>query len=304
MIGLVRLVAEDFGTTLGMAVLYTLAAAILWIGRRPRGLRSFPVRYLVVGGALFVVTDVCVGLAVGLAADANQAIEVSIVNYLWPTGTVLLAALVQRRRRRSWLLLGGAVVATTGMAYAVGGDAGLAPAIIASNVAANPAPYTLALTAAIAWSCYSVLSPGLSRGRDGITLFFTGVAGSLWAVHLLTGAPAPDDVPWTGFLALLAAAAVLAAGYAFWNVGILNGDMRVLSTASYTTPVLSSAVGALLLGTSLALPFWCGVALVVVGSLLSWGAGRDGTATTAPSATAGRIGRPTPGSRSDAARQV
>jgi hypothetical protein len=51
MIGLVRLASDGFGPTLGMALLYSLAAAILWTFRRPRGLRSFPVKYLVIGGA-------------------------------------------------------------------------------------------------------------------------------------------------------------------------------------------------------------------------------------------------------------
>src|SRR5699024_4993147 len=58
MVALLRLVSDDFGATLGMALVYSLAAAMLWIVRRPRALRSFPLRYLLVGGALFVTTDV------------------------------------------------------------------------------------------------------------------------------------------------------------------------------------------------------------------------------------------------------
>src|SRR5699024_9417450 len=56
----------------------------------------------------------------------------------------------------------------------------------------------------------------------------------------------------------------------------LRGDMRMLSSVSYTTPLLSSAVAAILLRTTLGLPFWLGVVLVVIGSLLSWWAGRRG----------------------------
>jgi drug/metabolite transporter (DMT)-like permease len=228
-----------------------------------------------------------VGLAVGLAADAAQAIEVSVVNYLWPTGTVLLAALLFRRR--SFLLvLPGALVATTGIALAVGGESGLDLGRIASNVGANPLPYVLALTAAIAWSCYNVVSPRLSRGHDGITLFFTAVAVSLWVVHLVASAPVPDHVASLGYLAVIGAGAAVAVGYSLWNIGILHGDMRILATASYTTPVLSSAVAALMLGTALALPFWLGVALVVVGSLRSWYASRRAPAGS-PSSLAGTI---------------
>ncbi|HJB10541.1 MAG TPA: EamA family transporter [Candidatus Brachybacterium merdavium] len=243
MVALLRLVSDDFGATLGMALVYSLSAAMLWIVRRPRAVRGFPVRYLLIGGTLFVTTDVCAGLAVALAADADQAVEVSIVHYLWPTLTVLLSTLVVGRRGAFRLVLPGAL---------------------------------LAMTAALAWSSYNVFSPALAKGRDGITMFFTGVGLALWIIHLVAGASTPDHVPWTGYVALVGAATAVAAGYALWNVGILRGDMRMLSSVSYTTPLLSSAVAAILLRTTLGLPFWLGVVLVVIGSLLSWWAGRRG----------------------------
>lgn len=270
MIGLVRRVSDSFGATLGMALLYSLAAIIPWMTRRPRDLRAFPRRYLLVGGVLFVLTDTSVGLAVGLAASASQAIEVSIVNYLWPTLTVLLAVLVNHQQKASWLLLPGVMAATAGIASAVGGDAGLDPARIGSNIASNPGPYALALTAAISWSCYNVVTPRIAHGHDGITIFFSGVAICLWIVHLVAGRPGPGSVSVAGIVALIGAAVAVAAGYACWNVGILHGNMRIISVASYMTPILSSGVAALLLGSRLSVSFWLGVVLVVIGSLLSW----------------------------------
>lgn len=251
---------------------------------------AVPLRYLLIGGALFIITDVCAGLAVGLAADANQSVEVSIVHYLWPTLTALLAALVLGRRGTFRLVVPGALVAMTGIAFAVSGEVRLDLEQIAANATGNPLPYALALTAALAWSSYNVFSPGLAEGRDGITLFFTGVAAALWVIHMTAGAPLPEQVPWTGYAALIGAGGAVAAGYALWNIGILRGDMRILSTASYTTPLLSSAVAAVLLGTTLGGPFWLGVALVVIGSLMSWWSGRGRTSapagTAAPSSSA------------------
>jgi drug/metabolite transporter (DMT)-like permease len=279
MVGLVRLVSESFGAELGAALIYTLAAGLLWVTRRPRSLRTFPRKYLVIGGALFVLYEVALSLSVGLAADATQAIEVSIVNYLWPTLTVLLSAVANRAQKTSWLIVPGAALATAGIAAAVGGEAGLDPARIVANIVSNPLPYTLALCGAVVWSVYTVFTPRISQGRDGITLFFTGVAVTLWPIYLATGALPVPSPSLSGLLALVGAAVVVGAGYACWNVGILHGDMRTISTASYTAPLLSSAVGALLLGTTLAVPFWIGVLLVVAGSLLSWWATRPATVT-------------------------
>lgn len=269
-VGLIRVAAESFGPTLGAALLYTLAAGGLWLTRRPRSLHTFPRRYLILGGALFVVYEVAVSLAIGLADGAHQAIEVSIVNHLWPTLTVALTVLVRPGRRAGWTLLPGLVLATAGVAWVVGGDAGLDPARIAANVASNPLPYALALGGAVAWASYSVLVPPLAKGHDGITLFMSGVAVALWVMYLAAGTPAPAGIDARGVLGLVAGAVVIAAGYACWNVGIGHGSMTVLAPASYAAPVLQAAAASLILGASLSLTFWQGVGLVALGSLLCW----------------------------------
>ena len=63
------------------------------------------------------------------------------------------------------LIVPGVVVATAGVASVIGGDAGLSFASIAANVSSWPVPYALALMDAIAWSCYSVFSPSLSKAK-------------------------------------------------------------------------------------------------------------------------------------------
>src|SRR5699024_4241193 len=148
------------------------------------------------------------------------------------------------------LVLPGALLAMAGIVFAVSGQVGLDVASIVHNVAEHPLPYGLALTAALAWSTYNVFSPALARGRDGVTVLFAVVRIAQWVIRLASGAQAPAHVHWTGYLALVAAAGAVAAGYALWNIGLLGGDMRLLGSASYTTPLLSSAVAAILLGTT------------------------------------------------------
>ncbi|MOA50751.1 Aromatic amino acid exporter YddG [compost metagenome] len=70
----------------------------------------------------------------------------------------------------------------------------------------------------------------------------------------------------------------MAAGYALWNVGILKGNLTLLATASYFTPVLSTFFAALWLSTRLTASFWQGVAMVTAGSLLCWVATRGKSA--------------------------
>lgn len=123
----------------------------------------------------------------------------------------------------------------------------------------------------IAWSVYAVFTPALSKGFDGTSVFFPFVAVALWIIHFASGQGWPSAAPsvW-GYLAVVAAAAVIAGGYACWGYGILRGSMSTLAMASYATPVLSTAASAVLLGLSLTLPFWCGALLVAAGSIINW----------------------------------
>ena len=270
-IGLMRLVTQSFGSLLGVALIYTLVVAFMWIVRRPAPLATYSPRYLLIAGFLFVATEVLTSQAVGLAATPAQAIEVSIVNYLWPTFIVVLSVLTRRTLVTNALIVPGVVVATAGVASVIGGDAGLSFASIAANVSSWPFPYALALMDAIAWSCYSVFSPSLSKGQDGLTLFFAAVAVCMWALYCAAGCPAPpESVSVAGVIALVAAAGVIAAGYSCWNVGIERGDIGILSIASYATPVLSSVASSVLLGQVPGMSFWAGVVAVAAGALLCW----------------------------------
>lgn len=50
------------------------------------------------GSGLFVAYEVCLSLALGFASSRNQAIELGVVNYLWPCLTVLLAIVMNGQK--------------------------------------------------------------------------------------------------------------------------------------------------------------------------------------------------------------
>lgn len=96
--GLLRGVSETFGPVGGAAMIYSLGAILLLVLLgRPRLYKSSWL-YLVVGSALFVAYEVCLSLALGFASGRTQAIEVGVVNYLWPCLTVLLAIVMIGQR--------------------------------------------------------------------------------------------------------------------------------------------------------------------------------------------------------------
>lgn len=279
-VGLIKSVSESFGATGGAALIYTLAAIILVPTLGRAGLRHFPRRYLLWGGALFVGYELCLSLSIGYSDTARQAIEVGMVNYLWPTFT-LVAAILFNGQKSSLLIVPGFLVSILGIGWVLGGDQGLDLVSMVDNVRRNPLSYGLAFTGALLWAAYCVVTPRMAKGRNGIGLFFALTACALWIKLALTGGGRVTFDP-SALATLALAAAAMGLGYGAWNIGILRGNVTILATASYFTPVFSAALAAFLLQSPLPLTFWQGAALVCVGSIICWLATRPaGTRQTA-----------------------
>jgi drug/metabolite transporter (DMT)-like permease len=275
--GLIRSVSEIFGPLGGAAMIYSLGAILLlgFLGR-PH-LRSTPKFYLVVGSALFVTYEICLSLALGFASSRNQAIELGVVNYLWPCLTVLLAIIMNGQKAR-WIFVPGTALALFGIVWVVSGDGLSLPGIIA-NVKSNPLSYSLALTCAITFALYCNVTRRYAGGQSLVVMFFILTACVLWLKHAFSSEVIPAFTLGSS-LQLVAAGVAMAGGYALWNVGILRGNLTLLATASYSAPVLSSAFAAVWLGAHLNAQFWQGAVLVTVGSLVCWLATRQPTHST------------------------
>nr|WP_315595889.1 aromatic amino acid DMT transporter YddG [uncultured Cupriavidus sp.] len=267
-IGLIRGVSESFGATGGAALMYSVASVLLWISVGPVRLKALPASYRIWGSLLFVSYELCLSLSIGYANSGRQAIEVGMVNYLWPTFT-MLAAILFNRQRANWLIVPGALVAILGICTVLGGDQGLDLKGMAANVRDNPLSYGLAFAGAIIWAAYCTVTARIAQGKNAVTLFFILTALALWAKYLFTGSEA-IAFSMTGVIYLALAACAMGFGYAAWNVGILHGNVTVLAGASYFIPVVSAALAAALLHAPLSLAFWKGAAMVVAGSILCW----------------------------------
>ena len=269
MAGLVRLVSESFGVTLGSALIYTVGGILLLVVRKPTPIRRAPRKYLIICGIMFVAYEASISLSIGLAAKAAHSVEVSLVNSFWPTLLVLMTAAVSHKRGAVWKALPGAIVATIGVAMAVGGES-LNVHEALRNISSNPLPYALAFAGAFIWAIYATVTPKMSDGYDGTTIFFCCVAVVLWLIHFTSGEGLPATAPGIGgYVALAACAASIAGGYACWGYGMLHGSMETLAIGSYATPLFSTASSTVLLGVALGASFWIGVALVVGGTLVN-----------------------------------
>lgn len=272
MVGLIRSVSEGLGPVGGTAMIYTCSALLLMATVGFPDLRRFPRRYLLIGSLLFVSYEICFALSLGYATTRQQAIEAGMVNYLWPGLTVLFAIIFNGQKAR-WWVIPGLLLAIAGVVQVLGGNEGLVPETIMTNVRSSPLSFLLAFIGAFIWAAYCTVTSKYAGGKNGITIFILLTAITLWLKYSLSEQP-PMVFSVPVIVKLLLTAVALGFGYAAWNIGILHGNVTMLAAASYFTPVLSSALAAALLSSPLSWGFWQGACMVCAGSLLCWGATR------------------------------
>jgi len=267
-VGLIKNVSEGFGPVGGAALIYSASAILLIFTVGLPKLRAFPRSYLIIGSVLFVCYELCLSLSLGFTHSGRQAIEVGMVNYLWPSLTIVFAVIVNRQKTHP-LIIPGLLLAVAGICRVLGGDQGFSFSEITHNVMANPLSYGLALSGAIIWAVYCVVTKKIANGNNGITLFFILTALTLWLKFLLSPQP-PFMLSAVVCISLALAAMAMGFGYAAWNVGILHGNVTLLAAASYFIPIISSILAAFILRSHLTVAFWQGTAMVSLGSLMCW----------------------------------
>lgn len=272
-VALARSISEQVGPLTAGAAVYLTGGSILACNtvlrtRSVAGLVRAPRLYLFGCGALFLIYTTVLFLGLGLALSRQQTLEIGLVNYLWPTLTILFSLIILSKRA-SMLLIPGTVSALCGIVLVLTQQTGISWASFFSNLSSNPAAYGLGLVAALSWGLYSNLARLWGSGHGGgVPLFVLGTGvvllllclfrgeGGSWSVHAVLE---------TGVLGLSTALA-----YLFWDSAMRKGDLILVASGSYFTPLLSTVVSCIYLQVVPGMSLWFGCLLIVAGSFLSW----------------------------------
>ncbi|ETS30339.1 putative membrane protein [Photorhabdus khanii NC19] len=267
-VGLIRSVSESFGPVGGAALIYTVGAIFLVLLIGFPTISTFPRVYLWLGSLLFVGYEICLSLSLGFANSRAQAIELGMVNYLWPGFTVLLAVIINKQKVNGWLYP-GLLLSILGIGWVMSGDNGWSFRQMVENIQSNPLSYGLAFAGAIIWAVYCNITKIMAEGKNGMTLFFILTAFALWIQYFFTSPP-EMVITLRSVSILLFAGTAIGVANAAWTVAIIRGHVALLATLSYFTPIISTAFSSLLLSTALSFSFWQGVLMVTVGSIVCW----------------------------------
>jgi drug/metabolite transporter (DMT)-like permease len=210
-----------------------LAGVLLW-AVRPNAAKALrqprPVWLLGVGG-LFGYHA-----AYFIALRNAPPVEAGLINYLWPLLIVVFSALLPGERLK-WQHIVGCVLAFAGAVLVVTRGQGLSldPAYLPG--------YAAALFAAVTWGAYSVLSRRFAHvPSDAITGFCLATAALATVIHFAIEPTIWPTSAWQW--AAIVGLGLGPVGLAFyvWDIGVKHGDIQVLGAASYSAPLLSTAV--------------------------------------------------------------
>ena len=271
-VALSRSLTESLGTLTAAASIYSVAGVLgcVYVWRSPQvlqSMRTLATRYLIVCGSLFVAYMICLYMAIGLATSRPQVIVVGLINYLWPSLSLVFSIPILKRTAKP-LLLPGIALALGGvwLAAGLGQTLSLRDALIGSGAWL---PYTFALGAALSWALYSNLSRrwAAASASGGVPVFLLASGMVLALLRLLVHETSAWTLPTTATLLYMAIFPGLCA-YLFWDIGVRKGDITLLTSISYLAPLLSTLVSAIVLGVAPSTGFWLGVALVIVGAVV------------------------------------
>jgi len=193
------------------------------------------------------------------------AVEVNLINYLWPLLIVLLSPAILKGFHLGPRHVAGALLGFAGALLIVSGGR-------LQLDAANLPGYLLASAAALVWACYSLLTKRLPPFPTGAVGGFCLVSGALALGLFFVSGGADAAVAMRGidvqewlFLVLLGLGPMGGAFYA-WDAALKRGDPRIIGALSYLTPLLSTVNLVLLGGKSLSPAAGVAMALIVAGA--------------------------------------
>lgn len=161
------------------------------------------------------------------------AIEVNLLNYLWPLLIVLFAAFMPGSRPH-WAQFAGTALGLIGVFIMLSRGKGVA------LDGGNWPGYFAALGAALTWSTYSVLNRRFhavpSSAIGGVCLVVALLAGLVHVLFENTIAPRPGQ--W--LVLLLMGMGPVGIAFRLWDTGTKYGDLALLGTLSYAAPLLST----------------------------------------------------------------
>lgn len=208
-------------------------------------------------------------LAVGLAENRNQVLEVGLLNYLWPAFTLVLSVPVLGNRA-NWVLYPGTILAIVGVYLVLTSGTSVDWRSFVNNLERNPAIYLLGLAAALSWALYSIFTRKWAGDKEGgaVAVFLPATALVMFMICLLFNEPREWRIRTLLEVVILGVATFFA--YSLWDYAMRAGNVIVVAASSYLIPLFSTVITCMYLSIVPTMQLWLGCGVLIAGSMLSW----------------------------------
>ena len=273
-VALARSISEQTGPITAGAAVYLAGGVLSFLiyasdKRRLIAIRKVSRFYLIGCGILFIIYTASLFLALGLAENRYQTVELGLINYLWPALTILFSLFVLNRKADFWLVP-GTLLAVIGVYFVTTDSLSFSVNEFLAHVKSNTVAYLLALLAAVTWALYSnlVRRTAGQEGEGAVPVFIL----STGLVLLFFSYLFPENSTWNiqvvSEIVILGISTALA--YVFWDAAMRKGEMIPVVAFSYLTPFFSTVFAAVYLGVLPGSALWIGCLLIIMGSVISW----------------------------------
>jgi drug/metabolite transporter (DMT)-like permease len=199
------------------------------------------------------------------ALKTAPAIEVNILNYLWPLFLVVLSPIILHEKL-GWESMFGAIVGLAGTIVILSGGK-------FNSTSTSWGGYAMAIGAALTWAFYSPLTRKAAPFPSSAVCGFCLGAGIICLTSF--GCSTHFDLTWmssvpAGHWLLLVLMGIGPLGLAFitWDAAMKSGDPQKIGSFSYLTPLLSTGLLALTGSGKLNAASGIGLVFIVCGAAL------------------------------------
>lgn len=239
----VRVLSEALGAFRACALAHTftgIAGCIMWLflGAIPIWRRAAISRWFYIRLFFFCANVICFYCAISLVQRSELPLVI-LINYLWPTLTMVLSAWILRIPiyRKGVFLAGNAVVLAS-ISFELLRDSAVS---IHGAQTIDGVALFLALCGAVSWAMYSVVSRGWGSQSGGPSAAPLCSLITAAVAYFVSGFFPHVDPHWSSEAGIWLVVCVVAnvAGYLCWDIGMRKGSVVTISLAADTMPWIS-----------------------------------------------------------------
>ena len=227
---------------------------------------QLPLKYLVICGYLFIQYVIFFYLAIGISNNYNDVQKVTIINYLWPSLTLVFSIFILKKKTKPIIII-GILLAFSGVLFSIIGEQW---SLLSAKSDQNYFAYSLALIASISWALYSNLVKKYAENAqgNGVHLFFI-ISGLILLGLKFTNHEA--TIQWTPvIIAKLLYTAILPGMLAsvLWDFSMRKGNMTLIVSLAYFIPLISTVITSLYFQINIGVIIWISCLLIICGAYI------------------------------------